>query len=169
MKYKEAKNKANSFRMEKKFGKKGKKKGASQEAEGTPSSTSTARCGSGPTPPRNSDLVTNVISCDGRGGGSPKGESIKDIIRCDPPKLGGGSSPTGTASTQPQPAQAQPQFSAQAEYQKRFAASKAYADKAKNAISITMRESNPNPVDTTTDKTLNPSGFKGYQGFKLNV
>lgn len=184
---KQAKEKAVSFRMDKQFGKKN-----STRSDSAAMTENIIRCdGRGGGAPKPADGVGQsiqepIIRCDPPkqpASNDPKpirtcgpADGVRQPIRCDPPKINGGtdpgkgvSTPTGTAPTQPQPAQAQPQFSAEAEYKKRLAASKAYADKAKNAISITMRETNPSPVDTTTEATLNPSGFKGYKGFELNV
>jgi hypothetical protein len=212
MKRTEAKNKANSFRMDKKFG----KKSTSNEAEVTTDRTGTIRqpwqCDHPKQPTRDTPNDPKPIRTCGPADG------VRQPIRCDPPKIKGdkgtGKGSTGThtslivcdglrgggrGNTSPQPTPtrtcgtgpnlpprtttastatgttptqlqtAQPQPSAQDAFKKRFAASKEYAELAKNAISITMRDSNPNPVDTMTDATLNPSGFKGYQGFKLNV
>ena len=224
MKRTEAKNKANSFRMDKKFG----KKSTSNEAEVTTDRTGTIsprRCAYPKQPTRDTPNDPKPIRTCGPADGVTQpirtcgpADGVRQPIRCDPPKIKGdkgtgkGSTGThtslivcdglrggGTGNTSPQPTPtrtcgtgpnlpprtttastatgtaptqfqtAQPQPSAQDAFKKRFAASKEYAELAKNAISITMRDSNPNPVDTMTDATLNPSGFKGYQGFKLNV
>ncbi len=214
MKRTKAKNKANSFRMNKKFGKK-RNKSTSNEAEVTTDRTGTIsprRCAYPKQPTRDTpndpkpirtcgpaDGVSQPIRCDppkikgDKGTGKDSPGTFTNLIVCDGLRGGGRGNtspqptPTRTSGTRPvmpptgtttstatgtTPTQfqtAQPQPSAQDAFKKRFAASKEYAESAKNAISITMRDSNPNPVDTMTDATLNPSGFKGYQGFKLNV